>query len=85
MKKFYKDLLNDLGENGTGRVREIYQGASTNIDDPKNLEKIIATIDGLDWFSAREEGMGKSLNRYDVVLTNPPPLAQKRRRACHPR
>lgn len=72
MKKFYKDLLNDLGENGTGRVREIYQGASTNIDDPKNLEKIIATIDGLDWFSAREEGMGKSLNRYDVVLTNPP-------------
>lgn len=58
LKKFYKDLLSHLGEEGAGRVREIYQGASTNIDEPKNLEKIIATIDGLDWYSAREEGLG---------------------------
>ena len=58
LKKYYKDLLAHLGENCTGRVREIYQGASTNIDEPKNLEKIIATIDGLDWFSAHEEGLG---------------------------
>ena len=58
LKKFYKELLNHLGESCTGRVREIYQGADTNIDEPKNLEKIIATIDGLDWFSAREEGRG---------------------------
>ena len=58
LKKFYKQLLSHLGENGTGRVREIYQGASTNIDEPKNLEKIIATIDGLDWYSAKEEGLG---------------------------
>lgn len=57
LKKFYKELLAHLGENCTGRVREIYQGASTNIDEPKNLEKIITTIDGLDWFSAREEGL----------------------------
>lgn len=65
LKKFYKELLNHLGENGTGRVREIYQGASTNIDEPKNLEKIITTIDGLDWFSAREEGLG---NLYEGLL-----------------
>ncbi len=65
LKKFYKGLLNHLGENGTGRVREIYQGAATNIDEPKNLEKIIATIDGLDWFSAREEGLG---NLYEGLL-----------------
>ena len=58
LKKFYKELLNHLGESCTGRVREIYQGAATNIDEPKNLEKIITTIDGLDWFSAREEGLG---------------------------
>lgn len=58
LKKFYKDLLSHLGKEGAGRVREIYQGASTNIDEPKNLEKIIATIDGLDWYSAREEGLG---------------------------
>ena len=58
LKKFYKELLAYLGENCTGRVREIYQGSATNIDEPKNLEKIITTIDGLDWYSAREEGLG---------------------------
>lgn len=65
LKKFYKELLNHLGENCTGRVREIYQGSATNIDEPKNLEKIITTIDGLDWFSAREEGLG---NLYEGLL-----------------
>ena len=65
LKKFYKELLNHLGENCMGRVREIYQGASTNIDEPKNLEKISTTIDGLDWFSAREEGLG---NLYEGLL-----------------
>ena len=65
LKKFYKELLTHLGEECTGRVREIYQGSSTNIDEPKNLEKIITTIDGLDWFSAREEGLG---NLYEGLL-----------------
>lgn len=26
LKKFYKELLSELGDNGTGRIREIYQG-----------------------------------------------------------
>ena len=65
LKKFYKELLAYLGENCTGRVREIYQGAATNIDEPKNLEKIITTIDGLDWYSAWEEGLG---NLYEGLL-----------------
>lgn len=65
LKKYYKELLNYLGENCTGRIREIYQGSATNIDEPKNLEKIITTIDGLDWFSAREEGLG---NLYEGLL-----------------
>lgn len=65
LKKYYKKLLTDLGDNCTGRIREIYQGSSTNIDEPKNLEKIIKTIDGLDWYSAREEGLG---NLYEGLL-----------------
>ena len=40
LKKFYKDLLAYLGENTKGPVREIYQGASSNIDEPKNLENL---------------------------------------------
>ena len=58
LKTYYKELLDHLGKDGTGRVREIYQGASSNIDEPKNLEKIIASMDSLDWFSAKEEGLG---------------------------
>lgn len=55
---YYKTLLRVFGDYCTGRVREIYSGASTNIDEPANLKKIITSIDGLDWYSAREEGLG---------------------------
>ncbi|MGL5766398.1 MAG: N-6 DNA methylase [Sarcina sp.] len=65
LKKFYKELLNYLGEETTGIVQQIYQGSATNIEEPKNLEKIIATIDGLDWYSAKEEGLG---NLYEGLL-----------------
>lgn len=65
LKQFYKELLSHLGETCQGRVREIYQGAATNIDEPKNLEKIITVIDSLDWYSAREEGLG---NLYEGLL-----------------
>lgn len=65
LHKYYKDLLRLFGTYCTGQVREIYQGAATNIDEPKNLEKIITTIDGLDWYSAREEGLG---NLYEGLL-----------------
>ena len=65
LKRYYKELLDHLGENCIGRVREIYQGAQTNIDEPKNLEKIITTIDQFDWYSAKEEGLG---NLYEGLL-----------------
>ena len=65
LKKYYKSLLDYLGEHGEGRIQEIYAGAATNIDEPKNLEKIIVSIDELDWFSAKEEGLG---NLYEGLL-----------------
>lgn len=65
LKNFYKELLDKLGTNTTGRIREIYQGSATNIEEPKNLEKIIKTIDELDWYSAKEEGLG---NLYEGLL-----------------
>lgn len=65
LKRFYKELLNYLGDECQGRIREIYQGAISNIDEPKNLEKIITSIDSLDWYSAREEGLG---NLYEGLL-----------------
>ena len=69
LKNFYKELLDKLGTNTTGRIREIYQGSATNIEEPKNLEKIIKTIDELDWYSAKEEGLG---NLYEGLLEKMP-------------
>lgn len=65
LKKFYGELLKYLGENCQGRIREIYQGSSSNIDEPKNLKKIITSINDLDWYSATEEGLG---NLYEGLL-----------------
>ena len=65
LKNFYKHLLTQLGDNGKGRIREIYQGATTSIDEPKNLKKIITSIDNLDWFSEDEEELG---NLYEGLL-----------------
>ena len=58
LKDYYKKLLEELGKHGSGRVKEIYTKAVSNIEEPKNLEKIITTIDRLDWYSAKEEGLG---------------------------
>lgn len=58
LKTFYEHLLTELGTNATGRIREIYSGARTNIDEPKNLKKLITDIDSLAWFSAKTEGLG---------------------------
>ena len=65
LKRFYDELLRELGENSTGRVQEIYQGARSNIEEPANLKKIITNIDELDWYSAKEEGLG---NLYEGLL-----------------
>lgn len=65
LKKFYEKLLSELDENCTGRVQEIYQGARSNIEEPANLKKIITNIDELDWYSAKEEGLG---NLYEGLL-----------------
>lgn len=56
---FYRQLLLDLGTKGTGKVREIYTRAQTNIKEPANLRKIIKHIDELDWYEARDEGLGE--------------------------
>lgn len=65
LKSYYTKMLSLFGKHCTGRMREIYHGAISNIDEPKNLEKIITTIDELDWYSAKEEGLG---NLYEGLL-----------------
>ncbi len=58
LKKHYYALLTGLGEESYGKIAQIYANASSNIEEPKNLEKIIKEIDKLDWYEAKEEGLG---------------------------
>lgn len=57
LKKHYYNLLDNLGE-CTGRVGQIYANASSSIEEPKNLEKLVKEINKLDWYEAKEEGLG---------------------------
>lgn len=62
LMNFYRQLLLDLGNPNkvpNPKINSIYRNAATSIDKPANLEKIIKDIDGLDWYSAREEGLGE--------------------------
>ncbi|MFZ3580274.1 N-6 DNA methylase [Virgibacillus sp. DJP39] len=58
LKTHYQRLLIDLGNEGNDVLMQIYTNAKTNIDEPKNLEKIVRSIDELDWYTAKEEGLG---------------------------
>ncbi|MGB2993560.1 MAG: N-6 DNA methylase [Paenisporosarcina sp.] len=65
LKVFYQRLLLELGSSNDEQLRLIYINASTSIVEPKNLEKIIKSIDALDWYNAKEEGLG---NLYEGLL-----------------
>ena len=58
LKEYYDGLLKTLEKKGNGLVKEIFLGAVSNIREPKNLYKIIHTIEGLDWYSKERETFG---------------------------
>ncbi len=55
---FYKKMLIDLGTQGTPLVQAIYANASSVITKPATLSSLVTSINDLDWYSAREEGLG---------------------------
>jgi len=54
----YKLTLNHLGSHGSRLVQEIFANASSFIKKPDTLSTLVAEIDKLDWYSARQEGLG---------------------------
>jgi len=54
----YKLTLNHLGSHGSTLVNEIFANASSFIKKPATLSTLVAEIDRLDWYSARQEGLG---------------------------
>ncbi|WP_421304752.1 N-6 DNA methylase [Aeromonas veronii] len=61
----YKKLLLHLGSYGSLITRSIFLNAGTVIRKPVTLNKLVSEIDKLDWYSAREEGLG---NMYEGLL-----------------
>jgi type I restriction enzyme M protein len=55
---FYRELLVHLGTKSKGRVLDIYANAQSSLREPRNLAKLVRDIDELDWYSAKEEGLG---------------------------
>jgi type I restriction enzyme M protein len=54
----YKKVLLDLGTKGSSRVQDIFANATTSFRQPKHLQSIVGSIDALDWYSAKHEGLG---------------------------
>jgi len=62
---YYRRLLLDLGSHGKGQVAAIFADAQTKLRKPTNLKALTDAIDRIDWFSARDEGLG---NLYEGLL-----------------
>ena len=58
LKNYYMKLLSELGSTGIPKISDIYAKAVSSIEEPKNLQKIISEINKLDWFEAKQEGLG---------------------------
>lgn len=61
----YKKLLIHLGSHGSLITKAIYANASTVIRKPATLSKLVSEIDKLDWYSAKNEGLG---DMYEGLL-----------------
>ena len=56
--ELYRTLLIHLGNHGSLLVRQIFANAGTSIKKPTTLSILVTEIDKLDWYSARQEGLG---------------------------
>uniref|UniRef100_UPI004047B7BA N-6 DNA methylase n=1 Tax=Rheinheimera sp. TaxID=1869214 RepID=UPI004047B7BA len=61
----YKKLLVHLGSHGSLITKAIFNNASTCIRKPATLTKLVTEIDKLDWYSAKQEGLG---DMYEGLL-----------------
>lgn len=54
----YKKLLIHLGSHGSRITKMIFVGATSVIRKPKTLTTLVTEIDKLDWYEAKQEGLG---------------------------
>ena len=58
LHKYYRQLLLDLGNSSNPLVAAIYADAQTRLKEPRHLDQLVRNLDAIDWFSARQDGLG---------------------------
>lgn len=54
----YRQTLLDLAKNADPLIAAIYADAQTRLKEPHHLEQLIKSLNSIDWFSARKDGLG---------------------------
>ncbi|SPC11381.1 N-6 DNA methylase [Cupriavidus taiwanensis] len=55
---FYKEMLVHLGSHGSLITQEIFSNATSFIKKSSTLNALVSAIDEIDWYSAKQEGLG---------------------------
>lgn len=54
----YRETLFKLSVSPDPLISAIYADAQTRLKEPRHLEQLIKSLDGIDWFSAKKDGLG---------------------------
>ncbi len=54
----YRATLLKLSQSDDPLIAAIYADAQTSLKEPRHLEQLIKSLDGIDWFSAEQDGLG---------------------------
>lgn len=54
----YRETLLKLSQSDDRLIAAIYTDAQTSLKEPRHLEQLIKSLDGIDWFSAKQDGLG---------------------------
>jgi type I restriction enzyme M protein len=54
----YKSSLLELSQSTDPLIAAIYADAQTSLKEPRHLEQLVKSLDAIDWFSAKQDGLG---------------------------
>lgn len=55
---YYRETLLKLSTSPDPLISAIYADAQTRLKEPRHLEQLIKSLDSIDWFSAKKDGLG---------------------------
>ncbi len=61
----YRETLLNPSKSADPLISAIYADAQTRLKEPRHLEQLIKSLDSIDWFSAKQDGLGDS---YEGLL-----------------